>query len=1028
MLLAKILTEGCVQKRSTWVKPLAVILLLTAQGQARGDALNNIPASATVLINEWQASNTKIKDPADNDADDWFELVNVTNSPIDLSGWKVSNKGTGATTFSVFKSGTTIPAMGHIVVWADAEPAQTGTTPGSELHTFFTLQKEGDTIGLFKPDNTLVDTVTFGAQVQDQSEGRWLDGAVAPFFKMVTPTPGKSNVIPVPTLITELGALIDYLPIDQVEAKARRSDRTFTFFRSFVPYFYDRLKALKANSGVMQNAGNVQGWCAGDPHPENFGTIYDRDGNILFTINDIDDAGPCPMVADVVRFLTAIYIDNPNVNFKDILAAYTDGLNGLNANAEYFEVLDDLISESQDDGLRAERSYVQPDMKTLVRRDDTAEIPASLKTLLESTMKSVLDDTMVLRDALERFKYTGGSAGLRRFEVLARIANRSYPFHIEFKEVARPGIYPLATNNIYPPSVQRYSMTLLLEQKGRQLPFYKVTRVGNWEMQTRPRIAGNKGVDLKDYTGNNLTDLFKAEAWTLGDYHARAVQNPKLYRTSFQAISLQDWMRAMVQMNQVMKTAYTHVKNTNLLASGFTYPKTDITVTTNQAIFPFLPTLYGGTSPGTFSTSPVLPAGLTINPTTGVISGTPTTAAAKKLFYVFAAGFPGQSYPINITVVAGSAYPANPTVAAPPPVYTTDGLSVWFESTALQNDSANSVNMGSYLKQEPIEGRVFLLKNTSNSTINLTSIVAPSGFSIVRKLNKTTLTYYGETTSFMVQPVTTTVGNKSGTFVINYTSGTAKTFKIKLAASVFENGSLASPTSIPSVSPGYVPLTMSMNVKNPNFTEYGSEILALSRKSQTQSDFNTWRPKLGLSPMIKNITAQLPSTSAGRLLADLLVASRYSDISAGARQLMSSTSALLEPETNNALNLIKTLMQTLTGDPDGYGRAMLVSLAMYIKNGSAALRGFSQDVLAGDRVTTYANLSTLGQINVRAAYFRAYLSTKPSRKDTLALILPIVKRLERNAKVPLVHLYFTTFNEYLTLLSPEDLADLASEK
>ena len=50
-------------------------------------------------------------------------------------------------------------------------------------------------IGLFAPNGSLVDSVTFAAQTNDVSEGRWPDGASNTFF-MPTPTPRAANVIP----------------------------------------------------------------------------------------------------------------------------------------------------------------------------------------------------------------------------------------------------------------------------------------------------------------------------------------------------------------------------------------------------------------------------------------------------------------------------------------------------------------------------------------------------------------------------------------------------------------------------------------------------------------------------------------------------------------------------------------------------------------------------------------------------------------------------------------------------------------
>ena len=92
--------------------------------------------------------------------------------------------------------------------------------------------------------------------------------------------------------------------------------------------------------------------------------------------------------------------------------------------------------------------------------------------------------------------------------------------------------------------------------------------------------------------------------------------------------------------------------------------------TQNSAITPFTPvTVAGGTAPFTYSVSPALPAGLTLNPATGRISGTPTEVLAITTFTLTAtdSGSPAQSVSSNFTlgVVAAPVAPAPAVVVAP---------------------------------------------------------------------------------------------------------------------------------------------------------------------------------------------------------------------------------------------------------------------------------------------------------------------------------------------------------------------------
>lgn len=89
-------------------------------------------------------------------------------------------------------------------MWADGETAQNGITAG-QLHTNFKLDADGEQIGLYTADGTQVDLVTFSAQGEANSDGRYPDGASA--ITAPVPTPGKRNALtPRVVAFTDLGA------------------------------------------------------------------------------------------------------------------------------------------------------------------------------------------------------------------------------------------------------------------------------------------------------------------------------------------------------------------------------------------------------------------------------------------------------------------------------------------------------------------------------------------------------------------------------------------------------------------------------------------------------------------------------------------------------------------------------------------------------------------------------------------------------------------------------------------------------
>ena len=146
-----------------------------------------------VRINEWMADNaTILADPADGHFEDWFELYNPGTNIVDLSGYYLSDTVTNASQWAI-PLGTTISAGGYLLVWADGTPSQNSPSR-ADIHANFSLSKGGEAIGLFAPDATVIDAVTFGPQTTDVSQGRFPDGNSSIFF-MTNPTPRSANFI-----------------------------------------------------------------------------------------------------------------------------------------------------------------------------------------------------------------------------------------------------------------------------------------------------------------------------------------------------------------------------------------------------------------------------------------------------------------------------------------------------------------------------------------------------------------------------------------------------------------------------------------------------------------------------------------------------------------------------------------------------------------------------------------------------------------------------------------------------------------
>ncbi len=136
--------------------------------------------SSPITINEILAQNLTGAIDELGQREDWVELYNTSNAPVDISGMWLSDSL--VVLKYQFPVGTIVPANGVVRVWCDEDGTQ------GPLHANFKLSTTGETVVLY--DNTglaLVEYRDFGPQSADVSTGRMNDGST-PWVTFPTPT------------------------------------------------------------------------------------------------------------------------------------------------------------------------------------------------------------------------------------------------------------------------------------------------------------------------------------------------------------------------------------------------------------------------------------------------------------------------------------------------------------------------------------------------------------------------------------------------------------------------------------------------------------------------------------------------------------------------------------------------------------------------------------------------------------------------------------------------------------------------
>ncbi|MAS39251.1 MAG: hypothetical protein CMB84_04580 [Flammeovirgaceae bacterium] len=143
-----------------------------------------------LIINEFLASNDACCSDNFGDYDDWVELYNDSNEPIDIGGMYFTDTPDDDSPYlipSTDPSSTTIQPGGYLLLWCDDDQEQ------GALHVSKKLSKGGESIILIDKDgSSVITSYTYETQSTDVSMGRdpsnnesWI------YFNI--PTPGSVN-------------------------------------------------------------------------------------------------------------------------------------------------------------------------------------------------------------------------------------------------------------------------------------------------------------------------------------------------------------------------------------------------------------------------------------------------------------------------------------------------------------------------------------------------------------------------------------------------------------------------------------------------------------------------------------------------------------------------------------------------------------------------------------------------------------------------------------------------------------------
>ncbi len=140
------------------------------------------------VISEFMADNEETIEDEDCRTSDWIELFNSTAEPRNLAGWHLTDNPSDLTKWRV--PDLPLGPNQRRIVFASGKDR-----PEGELHTNFSINKNGGFLALVKPDGiTVTSSYNFGQQYGDVSYGRLGEAQSEGYFG--NPSPGGINVAP----------------------------------------------------------------------------------------------------------------------------------------------------------------------------------------------------------------------------------------------------------------------------------------------------------------------------------------------------------------------------------------------------------------------------------------------------------------------------------------------------------------------------------------------------------------------------------------------------------------------------------------------------------------------------------------------------------------------------------------------------------------------------------------------------------------------------------------------------------------
>ena len=325
------------------------------------------------------------------------------------------------------------------------------------------------------------------------------------------------------------------------------------FAQAFPNYFFE---VIKNNLNTLRSFDGIEAftaWTPGRAYPESFGALIRGDAASIFTVSDVESAGPGPCAASFFQFLVGARFYDSSLRVDLMLQSYMRGIEGEEIQIPHLAM--DLLSRSRSKGMVPDEARVMNGR--LLREPGASELSAVEQKVIQANLDQFFPRKVTIIDGLQKRQET--SFGKIQKHISLLLESRGQTLAVDLEEETPSANLVFSQGEVALGSAPKTSpestslsdrlTTAFTVERGGLSVYEGAIQISGVRYTMMPHFRGDIAVQINNdgaQGDGELTELFKYEAYTLGQIHARTLNEPHAYLKALARVAIRDLARDVV--------------------------------------------------------------------------------------------------------------------------------------------------------------------------------------------------------------------------------------------------------------------------------------------------------------------------------------------------------------------------------------------------------------------------------------------------------------------------------------------------